>query len=142
MLRKSPAVLIMTVLVVGLGATATAVPFSVSSRVPTYDYPVGDSSTTADASASGQTVEVVPRREPTVDDPVRQGPADKPGQVKGSRVTGSTARLRPSAPDTARDARLDRVRWMLQEYRVSLFAQQLGTAHPVSAKRIRAALAG
>ena len=28
-------------------------------------------------------------------------------------------------------------RWMLEEYRVSLFAQQLGTQLPVSAKRLR-----
>jgi ATP-dependent helicase HrpA len=30
----------------------------------------------------------------------------------------------------------DPFRWMLEEYRVSLFAQQLGTAAPVSAKRL------
>jgi ATP-dependent helicase HrpA len=34
-------------------------------------------------------------------------------------------------------ARLRRVRWMLEEYRVSLWAQQLGTAQPVSDARIR-----
>ncbi|CAA9376980.1 MAG: ATP-dependent helicase HrpA [uncultured Nocardioidaceae bacterium] len=33
------------------------------------------------------------------------------------------------------------VRWMLEELRVSLFAQTLGTAAPVSAKRVRTALA-
>ncbi|MFC5381349.1 ATP-dependent RNA helicase HrpA [Aquipuribacter nitratireducens] len=33
------------------------------------------------------------------------------------------------------------VRWMVEELRVSVFAQQLGTAHPVSEKRIRSALA-
>ncbi|HEY6932087.1 MAG TPA: ATP-dependent RNA helicase HrpA [Marmoricola sp.] len=32
---------------------------------------------------------------------------------------------------------LERVRWMLEEYRVSLWAQQLGTAMPVSDARIR-----
>jgi ATP-dependent helicase HrpA len=37
-----------------------------------------------------------------------------------------------------RDPRLDEVRWMLEELRVSLFAQQLGTAYPVSVKRIEA----
>ena len=36
---------------------------------------------------------------------------------------------------------LRRVRWMLEELRVSLFAQQLGTAYPVSDQRIRKALA-
>jgi ATP-dependent helicase HrpA len=35
---------------------------------------------------------------------------------------------------------LRQVRWMLEEFRVSLFAQQLGTAYPVSEKRIRKAI--
>jgi ATP-dependent helicase HrpA len=38
------------------------------------------------------------------------------------------------------DAHLRQVRWMLEEYRVSLWAQQLGTAYPVSDQRIRKAL--
>ncbi len=37
-------------------------------------------------------------------------------------------------------AGLRKVRWMLEELRVSLWAQQLGTAHPVSDTRIRKAL--
>jgi ATP-dependent helicase HrpA len=37
-------------------------------------------------------------------------------------------------------ARLRSVRWLLEEYRVSLWAQQLGTAQPVSDARIRKAL--
>lgn len=36
------------------------------------------------------------------------------------------------APSTA----LQRIGWMIEEFRVSLFAQSVGTAHPVSAKRI------
>lgn len=36
------------------------------------------------------------------------------------------------------DARLEEIRWMLEELRVSLFAQQIGTAYPVSVKRIEA----
>ncbi len=36
--------------------------------------------------------------------------------------------------------RLRRVHWMLEEYRVSLWAQQLGTPYPVSDQRIRKAL--
>jgi ATP-dependent helicase HrpA len=36
------------------------------------------------------------------------------------------------------DPRLEEIRWMLEELRVSLFAQQLGTAYPVSVKRIEA----
>ncbi len=38
-------------------------------------------------------------------------------------------------------AALREVRWMLEEYRVSLFAQHLGTAQPVSDQRIRKAFA-
>ena len=40
------------------------------------------------------------------------------------------------------DAALDRARWLLEEYRVSLFAQQLGTAEPVSLQRVMKALSG
>jgi ATP-dependent helicase HrpA len=43
--------------------------------------------------------------------------------------------------EPARMAELERIRWMVEEYRVSLFAQQLGTDGPVSDKRIRSALA-
>ena len=38
--------------------------------------------------------------------------------------------------DAARAATLERARWMVQELRVSLFAQQLGTPQKVSAKRV------
>ena len=37
-------------------------------------------------------------------------------------------------------AALTEIRWMIEELRVSLFAQALGTAYPVSAKRIYRAL--
>jgi len=37
-------------------------------------------------------------------------------------------------------AGLRKVRWMLEEYRVSLWAQQLGTPYPVSDQRLRKAL--
>jgi ATP-dependent helicase HrpA len=37
-------------------------------------------------------------------------------------------------------AALRRVRWMLEEYRISLWAQHLGTAYAVSDQRIRKAL--
>jgi len=39
------------------------------------------------------------------------------------------------SPRPTRDA-LQQYRWMLEEYRVSLFAQELGTAVKVSAKRL------
>lgn len=37
-----------------------------------------------------------------------------------------------------RDPRLEEIRWMLEELRISFFAQQLGTAYPISLKRIEA----
>ena len=49
---------------------------------------------------------------------------------------GGTIPLKRGAPD-----RLVQVRWMLEELRVSLFAQSLGTPEPVSVQRIKKALA-
>ncbi|GAA2902981.1 ATP-dependent RNA helicase HrpA [Microbacterium esteraromaticum] len=49
---------------------------------------------------------------------------------------GGTVPLGPDAP-----ADLVEVRWLLEEYRVSVFAQRLGTAQPVSPQRIMKALA-
>ena len=39
------------------------------------------------------------------------------------------------------DPRLDQLRWLLEELRVSLFAQHLGTAGSISEHRVVAALA-
>ncbi len=36
---------------------------------------------------------------------------------------------------------VERFRWLLEEFKVSVFAQELGTSEPVSAKRLQAALA-
>jgi ATP-dependent helicase HrpA len=47
-------------------------------------------------------------------------------------------RTRAAEGTGRQDPRLEEIRWMLEELRVSLFAQQLGTAHPVSVKRIQA----
>jgi ATP-dependent helicase HrpA len=49
--------------------------------------------------------------------------------------------LHDDDPDSRRDA-LEQVRWMLEELRVSFFAQQLGTSAPISEKRIRKVLDG
>ncbi len=46
------------------------------------------------------------------------------------------ARLRKHLQEGKRDPQLQLYRWMLEEYRVSLFAQQLGTKMPVSDKRV------
>jgi ATP-dependent helicase HrpA len=40
----------------------------------------------------------------------------------------------------ARSVELDTLRWLVEEWRVSLFAQELKTAEPVSAKRLARAL--
>mgnify|MGYP003321237925 FL=1 len=37
-------------------------------------------------------------------------------------------------------SQLSEIRWMIEEYRVSLFAQSLGTNTPISAKRIEKAI--
>ncbi|RZI94477.1 MAG: DUF3418 domain-containing protein, partial [Microbacterium sp.] len=50
---------------------------------------------------------------------------------------GGTTPLPADAP-----AALARTRWLLEEFRVSLYAQRLGTAEPVSPQRIAKALAG
>ncbi|HWS57033.1 MAG TPA: DUF3418 domain-containing protein, partial [Actinotalea sp.] len=57
-------------------------------------------------------------------------------------LASAVALARTSAPDPARDARLTEARWLVEELRVSLFAQHLRTAVPVSVKRIRTVLAG
>ncbi|WP_293769948.1 ATP-dependent RNA helicase HrpA [Sporichthya sp.] len=44
------------------------------------------------------------------------------------------------SPARRGDADVVAIRWMLEELRISLFAQSLGTAHPVSEKRILAAM--
>ena len=41
----------------------------------------------------------------------------------------------------AQQNELLKLRWMLEELRVSLFAQQLGTSYPVSIKRVKIAFA-
>ncbi|QVQ53934.1 ATP-dependent RNA helicase HrpA [Spiractinospora alimapuensis] len=49
-------------------------------------------------------------------------------------------RLDETAPPETADQRRE-IRWMVQELRVSFFAQSLGTAYTVSEKRVRAAMA-
>ena len=52
------------------------------------------------------------------------------------QLTSDYRRLAASADG----AGLDEVRWMLEELRVSTFAQALGTATPVSEQRVRRAM--
>ena len=49
--------------------------------------------------------------------------------------------LRELPPEARWRADVQSIRWLIEELRVSLFAQVLGTAGPVSEKRIRTALA-
>ncbi|MDH6423108.1 ATP-dependent RNA helicase HrpA [Aurantimicrobium minutum] len=51
-------------------------------------------------------------------------------------AAGGKIPLAPHSPD-----KLVKVRWMLEEFRVSLFAQSLGTAEPISLQRIKKVLA-
>jgi ATP-dependent helicase HrpA len=58
-----------------------------------------------------------------------------------ARVQGEYDALVSALPPTRRTGQdVQDLRWMLQELRVSLFAQTLGTAHPVSEKRIYKAM--
>jgi ATP-dependent helicase HrpA len=48
--------------------------------------------------------------------------------------------LRVKLAGRADPDRLAELRWMIEEFRVSVFAQQLGTAYPVSIRRIQSAM--
>jgi ATP-dependent helicase HrpA len=57
------------------------------------------------------------------------------------RVEQERASLLAALPPARRtDADVVELRWMLEELRVSLFAQQLGTPAPISEKRIYRAM--
>ncbi|MFT5781130.1 MAG: ATP-dependent helicase HrpA [Pseudomonas sp.] len=57
------------------------------------------------------------------------------GELNGCWAQYQT-RLSKHTKEGKRDLQLQQYRWMLEEYRVSLFAQQLGTKMPVSDKRV------
>jgi len=68
-----------------------------------------------------------------------------PGQVQKDRVWSAElaglwaqyqARAAKHAQEGKRDPQLELYRWWLEEYRVSLFGQQLGTKVPISDKRL------
>ncbi len=80
---------------------------------------------------------VLARRERLATDPFRDGPLAaqvQPLQEAYLHRVGALPEGQPE-PSTLRE-----VRWLLEEYRVSLWAQHLGTAQPVSDVRIRRAL--
>ena len=77
------------------------------------------------------------RLDTAAQDPARD--ADRAAAV--ARVTDAYSRAMAALPPARRqDAGVQAVRWMIEELRVSLFAQVLGTSGPISEKRIQAAL--
>ncbi|MFC7492841.1 MULTISPECIES: ATP-dependent RNA helicase HrpA [unclassified Nocardioides] len=89
------------------------------------------------------------RRYPTYLAALEQRRDKLPGQVNRDRqmmdqiadVQDAYLHQRDALPDGRPPGeRLRQVRWMLEEYRVSLWAQQLGTPYPVSDQRIRRTL--
>ncbi|UFS96946.1 ATP-dependent RNA helicase HrpA [Nocardia huaxiensis] len=66
---------------------------------------------------------------------------DRQGMLELDRVHAAYDRLVDSLPEGRRGGRdVIEIWWMIEELRVSLFAQQLGTPYPVSAKRIEKAI--
>ena len=65
-------------------------------------------------------------------------PADDGVRARRRAVTPRRAASAP--PPEGASAALVHARWLLEEYRISLFAQSLGTAEPVSPQRIQKAL--
>ncbi|MBB5911325.1 ATP-dependent helicase HrpA [Nocardia transvalensis] len=67
---------------------------------------------------------------------------DRRGMLDLDRVHAAYQRLLDALPEARRGAAdVTEIWWMTEELRVSLFAQQLGTPYPVSAKRIEKAIA-
>ena len=63
-------------------------------------------------------------------------------QVSQAREVVDKARAKAASlpADPQREALLEEARWMVEELRVSLFAQRLGTAYPISEKRLYKAM--
>lgn len=66
---------------------------------------------------------------------------DRQAQLTIEKVTAEYEKTCKKYPQGKLPEALQEGRWMIEELRVSLFAQQLGTAYPVSAKRIQNFLA-
>ncbi|QRY63919.1 ATP-dependent RNA helicase HrpA [Gordonia sp. PDNC005] len=65
---------------------------------------------------------------------------DNQGMVVVDRVIAAWNQRLAQVPEARQDALNDLVQWQLEELRVSLFAQQLGTAGPISEKRVLKAI--
>ena len=57
-------------------------------------------------------------------------------QLVAKRWQAYLERLGQHQQQSIKDPQLEHYRWMLEEFRVSLFAQQLGTAITISEKRL------
>ncbi|QBS40177.1 ATP-dependent RNA helicase HrpA [Nocardia sp. CS682] len=67
---------------------------------------------------------------------------DRQGMIELDRALTAYDRLVNSLPENRRHApAVTEIWWMIEEFRISLFAQKLGTPYPVSAKRIEKAVA-
>ncbi|MFR9767553.1 ATP-dependent RNA helicase HrpA [Nocardia sp. SC052] len=67
---------------------------------------------------------------------------DRQGMTELDRALAAYDRLVASLPENRKHApAVTEIWWMIEEFRVSLFAQKLGTPFPVSAKRIEKAIA-
>jgi len=69
-------------------------------------------------------------------DKLRQDPARDAARLTELRPLEQRYVRKLAERKGAADARLDEFRWWLEELRVSLFAQELKTPQPVSAKRL------
>ena len=63
-------------------------------------------------------------------------PARDAERMERSSSCNRRTRSSPPEPATPRPAEVEQVRWMIEELRVSYFAQMLGTPAPISDKRI------
>ncbi|MEV6555070.1 ATP-dependent RNA helicase HrpA [Nocardia sp. NPDC051756] len=67
---------------------------------------------------------------------------DRQGMIELDRALTAYDRLVNSLPENRRNApAVTEIWWMIEEFRISLFAQKLGTPYPVSVKRIERAIA-
>jgi ATP-dependent helicase HrpA len=69
-------------------------------------------------------------------DKLKADPARDAARMAETRVAESRWLKRVAELKGRRDARLDEYRWLMEELRVSLFAQELRTPQPVSSKRL------
>ena len=69
-------------------------------------------------------------------DKLRADPVRDAGRMGEARAQEQRFWRVVAARKGQQDARLQELRWLLEELRVSLFAQELRTAQPVSGKRL------